>query len=84
MKKSTFFTSSPHFSVVSAMTGINGKRCITDSRGMGLTVVHLIIYYMVMGVTRGDARLIQSDTGRIENAKQRTLSFMPIVFLTNE
>jgi len=63
MKKSTFFTSSPHFSVVSATTGLNGKRCITDSRGMGLTVVHLIIYYMGMGVTRGDARLISRTRG---------------------
>ena len=63
MKKSTFFTSSPHFSVVSATTGINGKRCITDSRGMELTVVHLIIYYMGMGVTRGDARLISRTRG---------------------
>ena len=63
MKKSTFFISSPHFSVVSATTGINGKRCITDSRGMGLTVVHLIIYYMGMGVTRGDARLISRTRG---------------------
>ena len=63
MKKSTFFTSSPHFSVVSTTTGINGKRCITDSRGMGLTVVHLIIYYMGMGVMRGDARLISRTRG---------------------
>ena len=63
MKKSTFFTSSPHFSVVSATTGLNGKRCITDSRGMGLTVVLLIIYYMGMGVTRGDARLISRTRG---------------------
>lgn len=63
MKKSTFFTSSPHFSVVSATTGINSKRCITDSRGMGLTVVHLIIYYMGMGVTRGEGRLISRTRG---------------------
>jgi len=63
MKKSTFFTSSPHFSVVSATTVINGKRCITDSRGMGLMVVHLIIYYVGMGVTRGDARLISRTRG---------------------
>ena len=63
MKKSTFFTSSPHFSVISTMTGINGKRCITDSRGMELTVVHLIIYYMGMGVTRGDALLISRRRG---------------------
>ena len=64
MKKSTFFTSSPHFSVVSTTTGINGKRCITDSRGMELTVVHLIIiYYMGMGVTRGEARLISRTRG---------------------
>ena len=63
MKKSTFFTSSTHFSVVCATTGINGKRCITDNRGMELTVVHLIIYYMGMGVTRGDARLISRTRG---------------------
>ena len=62
-EKINFFTSSPHFSVVSATTGINGKRCITDSRGMGLTVVHLIIYYMGMGVTRGDTRLISRTRG---------------------
>ena len=63
MKKSTFFTFSPHFSVISTMTGINSKRCITDSRGMGLTVVHLIIYYIGMRVMRGDARLISRTRG---------------------
>lgn len=30
---------------------------------MGLTVVHLIIYYMGMGVTRGDALLISRTRG---------------------
>ena len=49
--------------MVSAMTGINGKRCITDSRGMELTVVHLIIYYMGMRVMRGDAQLISRTRG---------------------
>ena len=62
-EKINFFTSSPHFFVVSATTGINGKRCITDSRGMGLTVVHLIIYYMGMRVMRGEGRLISRTRG---------------------
>lgn len=73
MKKSTFFTSSPHFSVISTMTGINGKRCITDSRGMGLTVVHL--YYILYRDEGDEGRgaAYQSDTGRMLNARQRLI-----------
>ena len=57
--------------MVSATTGINGKRCITDSRGMGLTVVHL--YYILYGDGGDEGRYAayQSDTGRIESARQR-------------
>lgn len=55
------------------MTGINGKRCITDSRGMGLTVVHLIIYCMGDGGDEGRRAAYQSDTGRMLNARQRLI-----------
>lgn len=84
MKKSTFFTSSPHFCVISATTGINGKRCIPDSRGMGLTVVHL--YYILYGDGGDEGRYAayQSDTGRIESALQRLVCSIPMEKFINE
>ena len=84
MKKSTFFTFSPHFSVISTMTGINSKRCITDSRGMGLTVVHL--YYILYRDEGDEGRCAayQSDTGRIESALQRLVCSIPMEKFINE